>query len=109
VINSGAAYRFELTDLGLDALPDSVPASGQLSLQTRGGLGGAKMVLLLTSFGGLPQSYVVWFGTFDAQGKAELTISVPAVVSGFDATFLSAGIWHPGPLAFSNAVTVSFQ
>ncbi len=108
-INSGAAYRFELTDLGLDALPDSVPAGGQLTLTTDGGLAGAKAGLLVTAFGGTPISYVIWISAFDAQGKSTLEVTVPAVVSGFDAVIVAAGFWHAGPFTLSNPVTVSFQ
>ena len=109
VNNSGAAYRFELADLGLDAVPDAAPAGGSMTLHTDGGLAGAKTALLLTNLGGTPLTYVVWVTTFDLQGKTALSFVVPPAVAGLQATFLSAGFWNDGPFALSNAVTVTFQ
>jgi len=107
--NSGAAYRFELTDLGLDAVPDAAAPGALMTLRTDGGLAGAKTVLLLTNLGGTPLSYVVWLTTFDLQGKTSLSFLVPPAVAGLQATFVSAGFWNAGPFALSNVVSVNFQ
>jgi len=109
VVNSGAAYRFVAYDLGLDAVPDSVPPAGPFALKTYGGLAGAPMALVVISVSGVPLGNVIWLGSFDAQGHSTLSLHAPPSISGLQATLLAAGYWAPGFKALSNSVSVDFQ
>jgi hypothetical protein len=108
VINSGAAYRYELTDLGLDAVPDAVPLAGAFQLETYGGLAFNPMGIFLTEVSGFPFNILLLVTNFDAAGQQTLPLLVPAAASGFDATFLSFGFWQPGFKTPSNTVKVDF-
>jgi len=104
VVNAGAAYRFELTDIGLQA----VAAGGVLTLSTYGGLAGAPMAVLLKSIAGVPLDLLVVLDTFNVQGQETLLLAIPAAASGLEAKFLSAGYWQPGFKALSNVASVTF-
>ena len=107
--NVGAAYVFERTDLGLDAVPDSVPTGGTLQLETWGGLAGAPMGLLLANVGGPPLNIVLGFDVFDASGTTTFSLPLSPSVSGLSATFLTGGFWQSGVIALSNTAVVTFQ
>ena len=108
-VNEGATYVYSVTDLGLDAVPDSVPVGGTLQLETWGGLTGAPMGLLLASAGGTPLNIVLGFDVFDASGTATFSLPLSPSVSGLSATFLAGGFWQSGVFALSNTAVVSFQ
>lgn len=107
----GATYEFVLSDIGLDAVPDSVPPLGQLTIETHGGLAGAAMGTFAVDVSGVPISPLLLFvqGNFDAEGKHTITFPVPSSLSGLSLTMLGAGFWQTGKVGFSELVVASFQ
>ena len=106
--NTGAAYAFERTDLAFAALPPAAAGGQPLTLRLQGGLPGGPAGVLLTELAGQPTNLILLLGAFDAQGRAEFTVTVPAGLAGLDADLQGGGLVNPTTIGFSNEVTVAF-
>jgi hypothetical protein len=107
---AGAAYRFDISDVGLDAVPDEVPLLGVLALENHGGFPGEGGGVYLIDISGIPvEPLLVATDTFDADGKWDVAFPMPASASGNTAILIGAGFWKPGKVGFSGLVDVSFQ
>lgn len=105
----GSVYVFDTSELGLDAVPDSVPVAGALDLETYGGLAGAPVGLYVLSVGGIPSLRRIETGVFDGNGKNVFSLTAPLPFSGLDATVVTAGLWASGAVGVSNVATITFQ
>lgn len=103
----GVVNTYVTSDLGLDAVPDTVPFTGALDLETYGGLAGDLMGLFTLSIGGSPIVLILGVDVFDADGLNLFSATAPPSVSGLEVSFLAAGFWSPGLVGLSNVVTVS--
>ena len=108
VANAGAAYRYAVTDLGLEVVPDAVLPNGSVQLETSGGLALAPMGIVLQDISGSPFNLLLLLSSFDANGRHTLNLVIPAGASGLDATFLSLGYWQGNFKALSNPATLTF-
>lgn len=105
--NSGAVYRCEFSDLGLQATPASVPSGADLKLTVFGGLAGYPGGVLLQSLGGSAANSVLFVGSFDALGRLTRTLTVPNGLGGQTAVLLGGGVWvQPLALGFSSSLLV---
>jgi hypothetical protein len=109
-VQAGALYQYDLSDIGLDAVPDVVPPLGVLTLENHGGFPALGSGVYLVDISGIPVApTLVAMGTSDAGGEFSASFPMPASASGNTATLIGAGLWKPGVVAFSGLVDVSFQ
>ncbi len=108
IANTGSVYRYDVTELGLDVVPDEVPFEGEMAVRTSGGLTANPMAVFILEISGTPVLLQAYGGVFDANGEHLLSVTVPASVSGLDITILAAGYRQPGLLGYSDLVEASF-
>ena len=106
---SGAAYVFNIPDIGLDADPELVSAGDVLSLHSCGGVSAGLGVLAVKEVNSSPHFYRVAIGVFDNRGGWTVSATIPPGLAGLRLGLESYGFSRNGSLVASNRVTVTCQ
>ena len=107
--DAGVAYAYEVTDLAMAALPQTVQTGDDVTLRVCGGAPGEDVVIYLRGFGGDPASRRIDNGVFAFDGRFQTTMSFPGNAAGNEAEFGARGFWQPGVLGTSDVVTVTIE